>query len=264
MSARSAVALACLLALAVPARAGRPCEQKPLSALATRKGFALAKATLETLEKSGEQVALLARVGSDASEYGIRFTHIGFVWRDHPEGRWRVVHLLNTCGTDQSKLYTEGLANFYLDELFAWEGRIIFPSKALQTALADLFQSGEAADLHQPKYNLVAYPFSEKYQNCTAWTLEVLARAMAGPNHRRREDVQQWLKSNGFTPTTMKLGALKRLGARMTQANMAFDDHPDDRRFSAQIDVVTVAAIEAFLAGKSALAGKPLTLAVQD
>jgi hypothetical protein len=34
-----------------------------------------------------------------------------------------------------------------------------------------------------------------------------------------------------------------RLGARMFRANVAFDDHPFDRRMAGQIDTVTTGAV---------------------
>ena len=41
----------------------------------------------------------------------------------------------------------------------------------------------------------------------------------------------------------MKISALTRLGARMTKVNVAFDDHPNDKRFSDRIETVTVDSV---------------------
>ena len=49
--------------------------------------------------------------------------------------------------------------------------------------------------------------------------------------------------------------ALTRLGARLTAANVAFDDHPNDKRFSDRIETVTVDSVFAWLE-RSRLAGK--------
>ena len=46
----------------------------------------------------------------------------------------------------------------------------------------------------------------------------------------------------------MRIGALTRLGARMTRANVAFDDHPDALRYSDRIDTVTADSLFAWLA----------------
>ena len=41
----------------------------------------------------------------------------------------------------------------------------------------------------------------------------------------------------------MKLGPLTRLGGRVGSANIAFDDHPNDKRFSDRIETVTVDSV---------------------
>lgn len=50
-----------------------------------------------------------------------------------------------------------------------------------------------------------------------------------------------------YQPTLLKLGALERLGGRMFRANIAFDDHPNEPRFSNQTYTVTVESIVAFV-----------------
>ena len=50
-----------------------------------------------------------------------------------------------------------------------------------------------------------------------------------------------------YEPTTLRLGPLTRLGARATRANIAFDDHPNDKRFSDRIETVTVDSVFAWL-----------------
>jgi len=54
------------------------------------------------------------------------------------------------------------------------------------------------------------------------------------------ESTVNQLKSQGYQPTDLHLSTLTRLGGRMTQANIAFDDHPSARRFTNHIDTVTV------------------------
>ena len=60
-------------------------------------------------------------------------------------------------------------------------------------------------------------------------------------------------------PTTITLGPLTRLGGRVSAANVAFDDHPNEKRFSDRIETVTVDSVFAWLQ-KSGLAGAPVTL----
>jgi len=62
-----------------------------------------------------------------------------------------------------------------------------------------------------------------------------------------RDDAQRWLRREGYAPITVQVPALTRLGARMFRANVAFDDHPFERRMAGQIDTVTVESIERFV-----------------
>jgi len=57
----------------------------------------------------------------------------------------------------------------------------------------------------------------------------------------------------------LKLGPLTRLGARATAANVAFDDHPSDKRFSDRIETVTVDSVFAWLQ-RSGLGGAPVAV----
>ena len=61
-----------------------------------------------------------------------------------------------------------------------------------------------------------------------------------------RQQAQAWLKQSGYQPTLLRLGTFERLGGRMFKANIAFDDHPNELRFSDQIYTVTVESIVDF------------------
>ena len=63
-----------------------------------------------------------------------------------------------------------------------------------------------------------------------------------------------WLRLHGYEPTTLHLSAFKRLGARVMSANIAFDDHPNEKRFADRIETVTVDSVFAWL-NRSGLGG---------
>lgn len=241
---RAAIVL--LLALCGPAWAGRPCNPAPTTPAVFDKALTLAARTRDALEKTGAKVALLARVGQDLSRYGQRYSHVGYAVRQQ-DGRWLVVHELNSCGTARSGLYREGLGNFFLDDMFAYEAKIVVPTAATQERLAKSIESGAAAYLHEPRYNMLSYAFSTSYQNSNQWALEVFGAAMGDNPYMSRVDAQRWLRQNGFRPMTVEIGSVERLGARMFRANVAFDDHPFGRRMSGQIDTVTVDAVTRFV-----------------
>ena len=96
--------------------------------------------------------------------------------------------------------------------------------------------------LHHKPYSMVSYVWGQKYQQSNQWVIETLAAA-TDPDIRTRLHAQAWLQSSGYLPTTLKLGPLTRLGGRVTGANIAFDDHPDEKRFSSRIETVTVDSV---------------------
>ena len=230
------------------ALAGGACTETPPSAESVRKGLQLALKTFQALDASGERLALIGRVGSDLSKHNLRYSHMAIVWRDHPKGRWSVVHMLNKCATATSALYDEGLGNFFNDDPFAYEALLLFPSSVYQERVINALGSALPAGMYHPGYSMVAYPWSTRYQNSNQWLLEVLAGALAQEGSvLNRSQAQSWLKQSGYQPTLLRLGALERLGGRLFRANIAFDDHPLELRSSNRIYTVTVDSIADFV-----------------
>ena len=231
--------------VATAAMAGRSCEARPPTALAVTRAMDLAERTATRLTQSGADVVVIARAGQNLSEYGIRYSHLGFAYREG-EGRtavWRVVHKLNECGTAHASLYRQGLGEFFLDDLWQYEAAVVVPAPRTQAHLrALLVDNAAVARLDTPAYSVVAYPWSSRYQQSNQWAIETLALA-EDPAAATRERAQAWLRLHGYEPTTLHLSAFKRLGARMTRANVAFDDHPNEKRFSDRIETVTVDSV---------------------
>lgn len=164
------------------AQAGRSCEQRPPTAETIVRAMALAEHAADRLDQTGSKVVVIARAGQNLSEYGLRYSHLGFAYREGAGQRWRVVHKLNQCGSARASLYRQGLGEFSLDDLWQYEAAVV--------------------------------------------VLPADAQA-----------------------------AFKRLGARMFAANVAFDDHPNEKRFSDRIETVTVDSVFRWL-DRSALGGK--------
>ncbi|MBC7624869.1 MAG: DUF2145 domain-containing protein [Aeromicrobium sp.] len=242
-----AVALSC--ALAGAALAGQTCSDAPPRPDSVRMAFSSASALSAALDQAQPEVALVARVGQDLSKYGLRYSHIAFVLKDPAAGQWRTMHLLNACGTAESAIWKEGLANFFLDDLFSYESLLIIPSRSAQRKILEkLAEPSQYLQLFTPRYNMLAYPFSTRYENSNQWVLELLTKMYADPiTIDTREKSQQWLKLMGYEPTTLNLGPMTRLGGRMFRANVTFDDHPNERRYADKIDIVTVVSITQFL-----------------
>ncbi len=254
-------ALLALLLASPAAWAGRSCEARPLTVESLRDGLAMAEKTRQALDASGEQVVLLARSGQDLSKYGLRYSHLGFAYR-HSDGQgghvWRVVHKLNFCGTADADIYRQGLGEFFLDDPWRYEAAWVAPQADLQQRLLPLLQDDAAVTrLHLRSYNMLSYPWSTRYQQSNQWVIETMAMA-ADTVVISRALAQAWLQSKAYEPTTLKLGAFTRLGARITAANVAFDDHPNEKRFADRIETVTVDSVFAWMRrsalGKDAVA----------
>ncbi|MEX8498301.1 DUF2145 domain-containing protein [Leptothrix ochracea] len=242
-----AVVMAWAVMTALPAQAGQPCEEQNMSAAQLRKGLDLAVRTVQALDATGAKVAVIARAGQDLSAYHLRWSHLGFVYRDESTKVWRIVHKLNQCGTDRSELFRQGLADFFFDNPHRYQAAIVVLKPEVQTALLPVLQDNlRIGMLHTPAYNMLAYPWATRYQQSNQWAIETMAYAM-DPAVNSRDKAQAWLRLKGYEPTTLNLDATTRLGARVTRANVAFDDHPDARRYSGKIDTITVDSVFQFL-----------------
>jgi hypothetical protein len=243
------VAAAFALAGALPAHAGQTCRPAPLDLAEVRGSMRLAERSVAALDASGASVALVARAGQDLSKYGVAYSHMGIAVRDHPGGRWTVVHELNDCGTADSDLYEDGVGNFFLTDLYRYRAQLVIPGPALQARLAALMATTTPHRLHEPRYNMLSYVYGTRYQNSNQWVLELLAAADAPPGApaATRAAAQGLLKARGYRPPTVQVSAAQRLGARLMRANVAFDDHPFERRMAGEIDTVTTDAVLAWV-----------------
>jgi hypothetical protein len=263
---RAAALLLCALVASAAAHAGRSCEAKKPSALTIERGLNLAEQTLRALDaenaKSGARVVVLARAGQDLSKYGLRYSHLGFAYKS-AEGPWRVVHKLNQCGTAEAAVYRQGLGEFFLDDLWRYEAAWLVPTPEVQTKLLAFLQDPQrAVSLHTRPYSIVSYAWGRKYQQSNQWATESLAAAMGSgqtSNDGLRDAAQQWLRVQGYQPTTLHIGALTRLGGRVSSANVAFDDHPNDKRNSDRIETVTVDSVFAWMP-RAGLGAQPVRL----
>ncbi len=256
---RSTTVAAVLFASGFSAQAGRSCEAQPATMEGVQRAMQLAERTSQKLDQSGAQVVVLARIGQNLSEYGLRYSHLGFAYRANQGAPWRVLHKLNQCGTATADIYRQGLGEFFLDDMFEYEAAMVIPTPEVQAKLLPALQDNErVAQLHTPSYNMVAYPWSLKYQQSNQWAIETLAMTQY-PAASSRERAQSWLKLHDYQPTTLKINALKRLGGRVTAANIAFDDHPNEKRFSDRIETVTVDSVFAWL-NRSGLGGAIQTI----
>ncbi|MDO8787162.1 MAG: DUF2145 domain-containing protein [Sulfuritalea sp.] len=266
-AACAALAMATLFGTAAAALAGQNCEPRRPSLESMRRDLALAVSVAEQLDemarRDGTRVLLIARAGQDLSQYGLRYSHLGIAYRDDAvlggRGAWRVVHKLNQCGSSRSTLYRQGLAEFFGDGLYAHEAGVVVLMPAIATRLVERLKDDKLlTTLHEPRYNMLAYPWSGPYQQSNQWAIETLAM-LAEPAIISRAAARDWLRAHDYRPTTLQISSLTRLGARVSSAHISFDDHPFGRRMAGQIDTVTVDSVFAWME-RAGLGGAPLRL----
>ncbi|MDP1609419.1 MAG: DUF2145 domain-containing protein [Sulfuritalea sp.] len=255
---------------AAPALAGQNCEPRRPSLESIRRDLALAVSVAEQLDemarRDGTQVLLIARAGQDLGQYGLRYSHLGIAYRDdaalNGRGAWRVVHKLNQCGSSQSALYRQGLAEFFGDGLYVHEAGVVVLNSAIAARLPQQLKDDSLLTaLHEPRYNMLAYPWSGPYQQSNQWAIETLA-LLADPAVSSRAAARDWLRARDYRPTTLHISSLTRLGARVSSAHISFDDHPFGRRMAGQIDTVTVDSVFAWME-RAGLGAAPLRLRTQ-
>lgn len=236
-------AVACGLVLA-----GQTCGEKPPTAEGSARSARLSAQVLEALEQRQLSFALIARVGVDLSEFGLRYSHVGVAWRDHPKGRWFTFHLLNRCGTGQSELLEQSLEDFFNVQLHSYQALVVAPTFPVQVKMQRAFFSPLAQQLHEPEYNMIAHPFSTKYQNSNQWVLEVMATALAPAGGiESRQAAQDWLREKGYKPGIIPISLPRRAGARLFSPHVRFTDHTSEEFSAGRYSVVSVDSVLAFL-----------------
>jgi hypothetical protein len=274
---------------AAVATAGQTCDAAPPDTASMARALGLAQRVQRSLDASGAQVVLLARAGQDLRKYGLAWSHLAFAYREEmpapavpgdraatlgataaamvdglpvqrpQRGTWRIAHKLNQCGTAEAAVFRQGLAEFFLDTPFRYEAAYVVPDAEVQAALLSVLTDDQRlVQWHTPAYSVVAYPWSTRYQQSNQWALETLAGAL-DPAAGTRERAQAWLQLHDYQPTVLHIDALTRLGGRMTRANVAFDDHPNAKRFSDHIETVTVESMFGWMQ-RNRLAGGPTVI----
>jgi hypothetical protein len=248
---RAALGAALLGALgllsAAPAWATRYCDaQGRLNADQKDKIFRFGAVIKEALEASGAPLALVARSGLDLSRFKIRYSHAGISLKASPDTPWAVRQLYFACDEGKPLIFDQGMSAFLMgtDEPgLGYVSLLLLPApEAAQLERAAL-DNRQALQLLGADYSANAYPFSELYQNCNQWVMELLAAAFGGAGTRAQ--AQQWLRAQDYAPTVIDVGALIWLSFFVPWVHNS--DHPAEDRAQAVYRVSMPASIEAFV-----------------
>ena len=191
-----------------------------------------AKQTEQYLAERGAYVAVIARVGRAAESLppGIAFTHTAIAvysditLNDGTVEKGYAIHnlyqLADKPGT--SVLKTDYPVDFFWGASELKAG-VIIPTPKMQEKLLALFASGKASNLHDPRYSVVANPYTEGRQNCTEYTLDVINAAIYDTTDitRLKVNTSAWYEAQPVEVSKVKL----RLGSWFN-SGISLSDHP--------------------------------------
>jgi hypothetical protein len=215
----------------------------------------LAERTYHVLDKLDHEIVLIARMGQNLSQFGLKYSHLGFAVKGLRRGEWAVVHLLNADDGRRSGIYQEGMVNFFSDTPYRFEAAILTLPESLRTTLRQmLLQHGKA--LHCPRYSLTAYPWDLRVQNSNQWVLEVLAnaaiqQATTGDFNATRAHAQEWLQRHHFEPSCLQIGLPTQWAGPLLRDSIRFEDQPEEERRSGRVRTVTVDSVFDWLRGST-------------
>jgi len=139
------------------------------------------------LAAEGARVAIVARMGRPLSEMpeGMYFTHVAFaVYSNITVADGTSVPgyaIYNLYQRDDKPSVSQLVQDFPVD-FFAGvaqlEAGILIPSHELQQRLLEVIGSPTYVSLHEPRYSLIANPYTLGRQNCTEFVLDVVNAAI--------------------------------------------------------------------------------------
>ena len=146
-----------------------------------------AKKVERALAIEGARVAIVARMGRPLSEMpeGMHFTHVAFaVYSNITVANGTSVPgyaIYNLYQKDDKPNVSELVQDFPVD-FFAGvaqlEAGILIPSQELQQRLLEVIASPTYTSLHEPRYSLIANPYTLGRQNCTEFVLDIVNAAI--------------------------------------------------------------------------------------
>lgn len=253
---RLAVAVGLLAAGTAQADLLRHCaEASPLDAVQHDRLFRFAALVRETLDQSGQRLALVARAGTDLRRFGQYYSHAGIALLDSPNTPWSVRQLYHDCDAARPRLFDQGLPGFVLGGADPAAGRVsllLLPDAAAASLAAAALDGRQAQRVLGATYSANAHAFSTRYQNCNQWVAELLAQAWGAAGAEAagadpRGQAQRWLQQQGYVPTRIAVVNPLVMLAGAVMPWLHTDDHPAELLQAQQFDVSMPASIEAFV-----------------
>jgi len=249
---RLALLLLSLLPLAAQADSLRLCDHSTALDAAQRDQLLRVAAVVKsTLDRSGRSVALLSRSGLDLDRFGVRYSHAGISLRSSANGPWSVRQLYYACDEGRPRIFDQGVAGFVMGISApeqAYLSAVTLPAAAAAELERAALDNASALQLLGSRYSANAHAFGLLYQNCNQWVAELLALTWGRPasDAPPRQRAQQWLRQQGYEPTTVAAGPLYML-AGLFVPWVHQGDHPEADLQRGVYRVSLPQAIESFV-----------------
>lgn len=184
------------------------------------------------LAEKGAVVAIVARVGRprDKLPKGMSYTHTGFAVYSQitaTDGRQIPGYAMHNLYQRTGKPDMSDLVQDYPLEFFAsvelLEAGAIIPSPELQKRLLEVIASPAYKKLHNPKYSVIANPFTVDRQNCTEHTLDVIMAAIYQTDDLKVIKVNE---KHYFEAQPLNVNPVKLAIGSMSSTELALSDHP--------------------------------------
>lgn len=202
------------------------------------------------LDRSGAEVAIVARTGLDLARWDIRHSHAGISVKSGADTPWSVRQLYYACDEGMPRIFDQGLSAFLFgadQPALGHVSVVLLPLAMSAPVRRAALDNRLALSLLAGRYSANAYPFSTQYQNCNQWLAELLAAGWAGiaAADDARARAQRWLAEQRYEPTRVEVG-----WRVVMWAGAAFvpwihnDDHPEEDLAAARYRISLPAAVE--------------------
>lgn len=179
----------------------------------------------------GARAFIIARIGRAEKDLpkGIHYTHTAIaIYSDITLDTGEIIqgyaihNLYQKEGQlDKSQLVTDYPVDFFWGA-YALKAGIIIPTPQIQQRLIDLISSGQAQNLHNPNYSVLANPMNDQFQNCTEYTLDLINAAIYQTTDKAK------IKANTqayFTPQRVHTSGFKLMLGSLLQDDITTKDH---------------------------------------
>jgi hypothetical protein len=204
------------------------------------------------LDHSGQSLAIVSRSGLALQRLDQRYSHAGVSLKASGNTPWSVRQLYYACDEQRPRIFDQGMTGFVLgahDTSESYISIVLLPPDAAHALERTALNDAQALQLLGATYSANAYAFSQRYQNCNQWLAELLATAWGPPieSNGPREQAQQWLRSEGYQPSVLRVGWQPLMWVAAMLPWLHSDDHPDEDLTQAQFRVSMPQSVEAFV-----------------